>query len=112
MYSDAHEPVLSRGRKWGQARWPPSTPARYDGDTVRGRKRHGVGWSVAVLIVLVLLPLPTGYVLSVGPAARMVSQEQLSPALFAKMYAPVFVCRRLVIANRVLEHYMNLWLGP
>jgi hypothetical protein len=65
-----------------------------------------------IVAVLLTLPLPMGYVVSIGPAARLVSREQLSVEVFSKVYAPMFFCRRSAVCNRWLESCMDLWLGP
>lgn len=69
---------------------------------VHQRKTPG-GWSVAVLIVLPLLPLPTGYVLSVGPAARYFYLPDRLEAIVSGEHR---VMRTLTL-GRLIRHFCN-----
>lgn len=74
-------------------------------------ERVSTAWRIVVAIC-VSLPLPVGYVLGIGPAARLVSREQLSVEAYSMFYAPLFWCRRSPVCQQLLESYVDLWLGP
>jgi hypothetical protein len=63
---------------------------------------------IAATIVIALL----GYVLSIGPASRMVYRSVISERAFAITYAPVVaVARRCQSARRCLVNYCAFWTG-
>jgi hypothetical protein len=72
-------------------------------------RRSAVGPILLTTLLICLFPL--SYVLSIGPASRLVSREQLSVKVYEVTYAPLFWCRsRSKAFEWFLEGYVHLWL--
>jgi hypothetical protein len=76
---------------------------------MRERRKSAAAPLVAAFFLTVMLPLC--YVLSIGPASRLVSRERLDPKVHGVIYAPLFWCRsRSTAFEQFLEGYVDLWL--
>jgi hypothetical protein len=74
------------------------------------RREDKGGWGVAVIVVAIALLLPVLYVLSLGPAVRLVNGGFLSESAAEAFYTPlIFVAENCAPAGYVLDAYENLW---
>jgi len=76
---------------------------------MRNEQKAATGPLVAAILLAVVLSVC--YVLSIGPASRLVSRERLNLRVYKVVYAPLFWCRRSKVCNQLLESYVDLWLG-
>jgi hypothetical protein len=71
------------------------------------KERRQPRYGLALAIVFGLLIL---YVLSVGPAYRLVATERISQPAYAAIYAPIiWICLRSDVAWRAGGWYCKLW---
>jgi hypothetical protein len=76
--------------------------------TSNPRRAKGGSWAVLTLVLLVALPVL--YVLSMGPAARLVSNGQLSYETWERVYARLGrLSERVPPAARLLQSYCDWW---
>jgi hypothetical protein len=68
--------------------------------------------SLAVWLVVVLLLLPVGYVLSIGPAVWLIKHGYLNKQVSQTFYGPlIFVASLWGPMMRLLQWYAELWRG-
>jgi hypothetical protein len=74
-------------------------------ETIERRKGSHAGAMLAVVLLL-----PVLYVLSIGPAARLVFRGYMQPETVKAIYAPVqWLADQNHAVNFTLTWYVNLW---
>lgn len=77
-----------------------------EGQLQRRKRRIGGGPLVAVLLLL----LPVGYVLSIGPTARLANDGKMSLSSWVTIYRPIIrIAGVWKPAHAAMEWYVDLW---
>ena len=73
----------------------------------------GFRWRSPIVAGSVLLILLAAYVLSIGPAYRLVFDGYLDPSWLSRLYFPInWLCDKVGVLGALLQWYIDLWVEP
>jgi hypothetical protein len=78
-------------------------------ERARNHQSKGAAWALPLFATLMLI----GYVLSIGPAARLAWFDMISVDSYRVAYAPLLAAaEKSAPTKRVLTWYVELWVPP